>query len=404
MSDQEEEVLVEEDEGNEQGEQEEEKAGYGGEEELDDTVLIFDLGSGVSKIGVGGQRRPKHVFNSVVGEPFGPLGKGLNWSVGAWVVTNKGFKTRLPTEWGVIRDWDAWEHLVNFSYDILSMKSIDYPVFLTEPHTNPIAAREKTIMVLFETFDVPYTYLASQVVLSLYASSHLTGLVVNIGEGTTDIIPYYEGRGQHLAHAALRHEISGRDMTEYMMMLLAREKNYQFFTRAERELIRDMKDNLSYIPLDYEAEMERMSYAHPSFYEQSYQLPNHQFIDVGKERYMAPEIMFKPFMADSKGIHEKIIDSIMMCDMNTHAELYSNIILSGGTTMIPGFPERLEKELKLLKPFAPIKVHALQDRNLLAWEGGSMTASLASFDPMWISKEEYDESGPSVVFKKCHMR
>lgn len=272
------------------------------EEELDDTVLVFDLGSGVSKIGVGGERKPRNVFNSVVGEPFGPAGKNLKWSVGAWVVTQKGYKTRLPVEWGIVRDWEAWDNLVNFSYDILKFNSADYPVFLTEPHVNPIQAREKTAMVLFETFDVPYTFLASQVVLSLYGAGigNLTGLVVNVGEGTTDIVPYYEGRGQHLSHAALRHEISGRDMTDYMMMLLAREKNYQFFTRAERELIRDMKEHLSYIPIDYEAELERMKYAHSSFYESTYQLPNHQFIDVGKERYLAPEIMFKPFMADSK--------------------------------------------------------------------------------------------------------
>jgi len=165
-----------------------------------------------------------------------------------------------------------------------------------------VFVREKTAKVMFETFEVPYTFLASQVVLSLYGAGlgNLTGVVVNIGEGTTDIVPYYEGRGQHLAHAAMHHEISGRDMTDYMMMLLAREKNYQFFTRAERELIRDMKDHLSYIPLSYEDELERMKYAHASFYEQSYQLPNHQFIEVGKERYLVPEILFKPYMADSK--------------------------------------------------------------------------------------------------------
>jgi len=72
--------------------------------------------------------------------------------------------------------------------------------------------------------------------------------------------------------------------------------------------------------------------------------------------------------------------------------------------MIPGFPERLESELKKLKPNAPIKVVDLKDRNLLAWEGGSLTANLASFDPMWVSKEEYEEHGASIVHKKCHMK
>ena len=275
------------------------EGGEGEEEEIDDTVLVFDLGSGVSKIGLAGERKPRHTFHSVVGEPYGPLKGNLEWSVGAWVVTQKGYRTRLPVEWGVIKDWEAYEHLLEFSYNLLSLKTSDYPLFLTEPQVNPLNAREKTATVLFEKLEVPHMFLASQVVMGLYASSNLTGVMVNIGEGTTDIVPYYDGRGQHLAHAATSHEISGRDMTEYMMMLLAREKGYQFFTRAERELIRNMKDNLSYIPLDYENELKRMSYAHSDFYSTSYQLPNHQFIDVGKEKCLCPEILFKPFLADA---------------------------------------------------------------------------------------------------------
>jgi len=93
-----------------------------------------------------------------------------------------------------------------------------------------------------------------------------------------------------------------------------------------------------------------------------------------------------------------------MCDRNVQPELYKNIILAGGTTMIPGFPERLEKELKLLKPNANIKVASLADRNLLAYEGAAMTAGLPSFDPMWVSKADYEETGPSIITKKCHMR
>jgi len=98
------------------------------------------------------------------------------------------------------------------------------------------------------------------------------------------------------------------------------------------------------------------------------------------------------------------VDSISTCDKNLQGELYQNIILVGGTTMIPGFKERLERELKALKPNAPIKIIAIEDRNMLAWQGASMTANLPSFDPMWVSRIDYDEYGPSVVHKKCHMR
>ena len=92
----------------------------------------------------------------------------------------------------------------------------------------------------------------------------------------------------------------------------------------------------------------------------------------------------------------------MKCDVDIRKDLYSNIVLSGGTTMFPGIAERLTKELTALAPAAmKIKVVAPPERKYSVWIGGSILASLSTFQQMWISKAEYDESGPSIVHRKC---
>ena len=105
---------------------------------------------------------------------------------------------------------------------------------------------------------------------------------------------------------------------------------------------------------------------------------------------------------DSPGIHELINNSIMKCSFDNRRELYGNIILSGGNTMFRGIQERLEKEITyLVSPECRIKVIAPPERKCSSWIGGSILASLSTFQDKCISKAEYDEVGPTIVHKKC---
>jgi len=82
--------------------------------------------------------------------------------------------------------------------------------------------------------------------------------------------------------------------------------------------------------------------------------------------------------------------------------LYANIVLSGGTTMYPGIDERMSKEITALAPATmKIKIVAPPERKYSVWIGGSILASLSTFQQMWITKQEYDESGPTIVHRKC---
>ena len=369
-------------------------------------ILVIDNGSGMIKAGFAGDDAPRAVFPTIVGRPRHSgvmIGMGQNYPyVGDKAYSKRGILSiKYPIEHGIVTNWDDMEEIWHHTfYNELRVAPEDCALLLTEQPLNPRANREKTTQIMFETFNIPFLHQCICPVLSLYASGRTTGIVIDSGAGVSHVVPIFK---QHtLTHAIQRHDIaSGRDLTDFFMKILC-ERGYSFTTTAEREIVRDMKEKLCYVAMDFGQELQKSQLN--SEMERNYELPGGQVVTIGNERFRCTEPIFQPALIgmSAQGIQGLIYDSIMKCDIDIRHYLYSNIILSGGNTMFPGLAERIKKELTCLASTGVrINVISPPERKYSTWIGGSILASMTDFSKMCISLSEYDEYGPSIVHRKC---
>ncbi|KAJ5073812.1 actin alpha 1 skeletal muscle a [Anaeramoeba ignava] len=355
-------------------------------EEIDENeTIIIDNGSSTIKTGFGGDDTPRIIFPSIVGRLRHPeIMTGLNikdYYVGDEAISKRGILTlKYPIEHGIITNWDdiecIWHHTF---YNELKISPEEHSLLMTEPPLNPKSNREKTTQIIFETFNIPNFYLSNSSVLALLQSKRTTGIVIEMGYQVCNSVSIHEGNV--LNDSILRMNIGGRDLTDYLQKILY-ERGYSFITYAEREIIKDIKEKLCYVSLDFYEEMDLSN--NSNSIEKNYELPDGQIITLGNEIFRCTEPLFQPSLIGFSqiGIHQIIYNSIMKCDEEIRKEI-------------------IEKEIKQLSP-KDMKVEVISppERKYSVWIGGSILSSHYIFKNLSISKEEYEEFGPSIIHKK----
>ncbi|KAH8698508.1 putative Arp2/3 complex subunit [Talaromyces proteolyticus] len=383
-----------------------------------DAPIVLDGGTGFLKVGYAAQNFPEHQFPSIVGRPIlrseeqgesDIVLKDIMCGDEA-AAARSMLQISYPMENGIVKKWDDMQHLWNYTFfDKMNIDPTGRKILLTEPPMNPLRNRQKMAEVMLEDYNFGGVYVAIQAVLALYAQGLSSGVVVDSGDGVTHVVPVFESTV--LNHHIRRLDVAGRDVTRNLIALLLR-RGYALNRTADFETVRQIKEKLCYV--SYDLELDQRLSEDTTVLVESYTLPDGRVIRVGSERFEAPECLFQPHLVDvdQDGLAELVFNTIQGTDLDVRGSLYKAIVLSGGSSMYPGLPSRLEKEIKQLwltkvlqgnpERLNKFKVR-IEDpprRRHMVFLGGAVLANLiADKEDMWVSKAEWEEQGIRALDK-----
>ncbi|KAH7828452.1 actin-related protein 2 [Monocercomonoides exilis] len=390
---------------------------------MEKKIVVVDQGTGYVKCGFVGEKIPSHIFHSMVGRPMIRSDEMIDniklkdvMCGSECAALRSMLQISYPIVNGIIRNWEDMYHLWDYTfYERLKVDPKEYKILLTEAAMNPRENRKKMLETMFERYGFQAVHVATQALLTLYAQGLMTGVVLDSGDGVTHIIPVFQSYG--LNHCIKRLDIAGRDVTKHLIELL-RLRGYAFNRTADFETVGQIKEKYCYVGLDLRLEEQLAS--ETTTLDETYELPDGRIIKIGRERFMAPECLFQPRLLDieADGVAKQVFSCINDADVDLRKQLYSSIVLSGGTTMFPGFPTRLQKELEMLYMTKVMKMPAaeaskshptsiqiqIEDpprRKYFVFSGGSVLAEVGDKDPtFWLTKKEYDEKGADYLLSK----
>ena len=274
-------------------------------------------------------------------------------------------------------------------------------MLLTEPALNPKENREKLVESILEDFQFAACKVETQATLTLISQAKSSGLVLDSGDGVTHCVPICDGF--ILEKAIRRINIAGHDISKYLSNLL-HKRGFRFFSGYEIDQVRQIKEQSCYLALD--PMKESCLYNDTTACNYFYELPDKNIVTVRSERYQAAEVLFYPGLLGKEELNvaDILIESLEGTPEDYKLELSRNILLSGGTTMLPGFAQRLKKDIHIklrernigLK----VKVNDPLNRKILVFLGAAIVSLIIENDPdQWISKEEWQEEGARCVYK-----
>ena len=390
---------------------------------------MLDNGSGYIKAGLAGSNFPAVVVPNAFGRPVLRSGAGGNNSGVVLKEIMVGDETaglghllamQYPVRNGVIQDIDnmctVWDYVFATKMNIdrdASGKGVDMSgrsLMLSEPPGLASKYRTQQYETFFERYSLDRVQSGVQGVLSLYSVGLTTGVAIDCGEGVTHCTPIFEGYS--LPKANRRVDLGGRNITDFLVRLLQR-RGYSLSRTNDFEVVRAIKEKFCYAAVDFGLE-KRLAYETTTL-EKAMLLPDGSSLTIGPERFEATEALFKPHLLDmeSDGLSGQLWASIQACDIDLRAKLYEHVLLCGGGTMFPGLPTRVEQDMRALflehalkgdksrMHRFKLKIEDPPRRKHMAYLGAAVMAQLSEdVTENWITKAEWDESGPSIIAQR----
>jgi len=382
-------------------------------------VIVLDNGSGYLKVGFSGEDAPRAVLPTIVATKLDDEGNaeehtgvesqkksqsffGDDALREAWPESANTIVTN-PVERGEIKFdqhyKDALENLWDYTFrNVLGVEQEELPILIADPlplGQSAYQSRAWIADIMFEKFKVKSLAIFNSAVLSLFSTGRTRGLVVESGEGITQAVPVFEGYA--IPHAIFKMEIAGYDITQSVMEMMVNQNGAEH--AENRKVMQDLKEKVCSVALDYNSAMKLPDMADEE--SKSFELPDKKIIQVGRDiRLGAPEVLFGNRDKGSQSIQKICFEAINTVDMDFRNDLIRSLVVAGGTTMLPGFAPRLKTELSSLLPGEQarhIDVCVDSQRKYAAWIGGSMFASLSTFDQVAITKNDYEEGGKTDV-------
>ncbi len=361
-------------------------------------TIVLDIGQFSSKCGFSGEDNPSMIFFTMVGTPkyhgfedqFTKNEQELY--VGDEIQSLGLYKIEYPIQEGKITDWKFFEKIIDYIFYNLRVDPTLVNVLFAIHPMFPRQDIKRLFQLFLENYQCMAFYPVLDSMLTLYSGGFQTGLVVEIGDSSTRIIPIYEG--YKLNHAIRIVEIGGRVLTRYMGDVLKDSIGFNLESSIHKEIVRAIKEKACFLSLDYKEDLKRSEQ-----YKKQYSLPDGSTITLSKERFIVPELLFNPTSElEHDSLPKIIIDVIEQCDLDIRPELLNNIFLSGGSSMFPNMKARLYQELELelirrKKKDQIIRIIAPRERTYSVWTGGSILAMIPEFSQNWISRGKYYKNG-----------
>ncbi|KAF8322030.1 brg1-associated factor b [Clavulina sp. PMI_390] len=424
---------------------------HGGDEV---SALVLDIGTSTVRAGYAGEDTPRSVFSTTYGyiptagaqDPItGVSSTDAQLFLGDRVSTwRASMEATNPMQDGLISDFSAIPQIISHAFvQQMKVNPPDHPVIVTEAPWNTPENRQRMAQIMFEEFKVPAFYISNNAVLSSFAAGKGTSLVIDIGKSTASVVPISDGfvlrkgisRGtlprivQRTAARILANPATGPvarppvDLTPHQ--LIASKKTVEPGVPPEFTLRENRKAQTadSWLQWTQDREVdewmqhtsgvletgwnEQLAATRPG---KHYEFPSGYNLTFGSERFIAGEMFFRapiqpdPSITPSLTLPDLIHKTIENTEPDVRPALLSNVVLTGGGSLLPGLADRIYNELQRKYPSQKVKMHATghtTERKYGAWLGGSIVASLGTFHQLWISAEEYQEHGANIVMSRC---